>query len=644
MSFRRLCFAAAVPGFLCVSAFGQVIPDQDDKLDNIIVTASRAPIDRVQAGSANTIITRAQIENRQARYVTDILRSVPGFAISRAGTTGSQTQVRVRGAEANHVLVLIDGVRANDPASGDEFRWELLSTSNVERIEIVRGPQSSLWGSDAVAAVVHVITRTGATSPEFSAFTEGGSNNTVNAGLSGGTGSGKWSLNYALEGLNTDGSNISRTGSEDDGSDMTTASVSGRLLASERLTLHFGARVVDAFAQFDPVDFLVTGLPADANVATDARQDYLQFGGTFGSPRERLQHHANVRYFASRNDNLADGTWTSSTASDRITFSYQADIGIGENLLSLAAEYEETGFEQRGEISFGDPNQDQETSVTSAVADFQGRASENLTWLMSARYDDYSDFDNALTGRLSLAYELGPATRLRANVGTGQKAPTFIERFGFFPAQFAGNPDLKPETSTSIDFGIGQSFADDAVELELTVFHQDLENEINGFVFDPATFLFTAANVSGDSSRSGLEFASTFRLAENLEIVASYTYTDAEQEDDQGVAIHELRRPRHTGSLGGNYRFLDERASILLVADYSGTSGDNFFPPFPAPSEIVSLDAYWLVDLTLAYDVTPGVNVFARLTNLLDQEYEQVYGYRNPGRSGFLGARVAFGH
>ena len=115
----------------CAPAFGQFDDDSTEEIDNIIVTASRSPIDMADIGSSTTVISREQIEIRQARYVTDLLRSVPGFAVSQVGTIGSQTQVRVRGAEANHVVVLIDGVRANDPASGDEFRWALLSTGNV---------------------------------------------------------------------------------------------------------------------------------------------------------------------------------------------------------------------------------------------------------------------------------------------------------------------------------------------------------------------------------------------------------------------------------------------------------------------------------------------------------------------------------
>ena len=642
MSFRHFVLASLIFGPAGAPALAQDSKAKEPA-DNILVTASRSPIDQLSLGSATSVITREQIENRQARYVTDMLRTIPGFSVSHSGTTGSQTQVRVRGAEANHVLVLIDGIRANDPASGDEFRWELLSTSNVERIEIVRGPQSSLWGSDAVAAVVHVITRSGSENPELSAYTEGGSHSTLNAGFSGATGGARWSLGYALESLNTDGTNVSRSGSEDDDSDMTTASVSGRFSASENMTIKFGARAVDAYSQFDPVDFLVTGLPQDGDVATDSRQTYLNIGGSLASPGARLAHHLNIRYFDSSNVNLSDGLKASSTASDRVTYSYQADIKIADNLLSLAAEHEDTNFEQRGEINFGDPNQDQNSSVDSLIADFQGRSLEKLTWLLSARYDHYSDFEDALTGRLSLAYEMTESTRLRTTIGTAQKAPTFIERFGFFPGQFIGNPDLKPEKSTSIDVGIDQLLFDDALSLQLTFFAQDLRDEINGFVFDPLTFLFTANNIAGDSSRSGLELASTIRLTERLELAASYTYTDTSEKDDQGIESRELRRPKHSGNVSGNYRLLDNRANIVLVADYGGTRTDIFFPPFPAPSEIVTLDSHWLVDLTVGFDVTESVNLFARATNLLDENYEQVYGYQTRGRSGYVGIRVNFG-
>ena len=354
-------------------------------------------------------------------------------------------------------------------------------------------------------------------------------------------------------------------------------------------------------------------------------------------------HHLDARYLDTDNRNLTDGSLNSSTASDRKTFTYQADIQIGENLLSMAVEHERTRFEQRGEIGFGDPNQDQNMSVNSFIADFQGKSIDRLTWLISGRYDNYSDFDNAVSGRLSLVYRVGNATHVRANFGTGRKTPTFTERFGFFPGLFIGNPDLKPEQSKSYDLGIDQALLDDTVELQFSVYYQDLEDEINGFVFDPDTFLFTAANIDGDSTRQGVEASATLNLTENLSFGGSYTYTDSAENDGLGNDVQELRRPRHTGSLSTGYRFLDDRANLRLVADYGGTSTDIFFPPFPAPSEIVALDSHWLLDLTASYDINRNTNVFVRANNLLDEDYEQVFGYRTPGRSAYAGIRVSFG-
>lgn len=625
--------AAIAASTLVAPSFAASGPSPDDR---IIVTGARAPISAADVGSAVTIISRDDIERRQARYVSDLLRSVPGFAVSHTGVAGSQTQVRVRGSEANHVLVLIDGVRANDPATGDEFRWEYLATANVERIEIVRGPQSALWGSDAIGGVVHIITRSGGNTG-VSGYLEGGSQNTINGAMNGGFGGDNWSVGLGLEQLTTDGSNISRTGTEKDDSDISTASMNARLQASDAIALRFGVRSVDAYSQFDAVDFLLTGLPADSNVATDSTQNYAHLGATFGADSSRVRHHLNARYFDSDNRDLIDGTEESSSGSDRITFAYQADIAMGENMLSLALEHEKTRFEQRGAVVWGDPNQEQEMDVTSAVADFQGRASDNVTWLLSARFDDNSDFDDIVTGRASVAWDLTDATTLRANIGTGQKTPTFIERFGYFPGQFIGNPALKPERSVSYDFGIDQRISNSA-SIQLAAFEQEIKNEIDGFVFDPITFLYTADNLSTISKRRGIEFGARWTLNEQFGLNLQYTYTDATEN-----SARELRRPRHAGSVHADYSFMETRGRVSLVADYGGTRQDMFFPPWPNPSEIVTLKNYWLLDLTAQYQLNDVMNLFARASNLLDTEYEQVYGYRTPGRAVYGGVQVNFG-
>jgi vitamin B12 transporter len=627
-----LLAAFAASTFIAPSfANSNSVPD-----DEIIVTGSRTPISAGDIGSAVTILTRDDIERRQARYVTDLLRSVPGFAISHSGVVGSQTQVRVRGSEANHVLVLIDGVRANDPATGDEFRWEYLATSNVERVEIVRGPQSALWGSDAIGGVVHIITRSDS-SPAINGYLEGGSQNTLNGALNGSFGGNDWSVGIGIEQLTTDGSNISRTGSEDDDADITTASLNARFSPTGSFSLRFGARSVDAYSQFDAVDFFVTGLPADSDVATDSTQHTTHLGATFGNQDSRVRHHLNARYFDSDNRNLLDGTEDSSSGSQRMTFAYQADIAFGDNVLALALEHEDTQFEQRGTVNFGDPNQDQEMNVTSAVADFQGRSTENVTWLLSTRFDNNSDFDDIVTGRASVAWDVGENTTLRANIGNGQKAPTFVERFGYFPGQFMGNPDLKPERSVSYEVGIDQRITTSA-SIQVAVFKQTVEDEIDGFVFDPGTLLFTAKNLDTTSKRSGVEFGAGWTVSEHVDLAMNYTYTNS---TENGAT--ELRRPRHAGNINIDINFLEARGRVTFAANYGGTRQDIFFPPWPNPSEIVTLSNYWLLDLTAQYQVSNAIKLFARTSNLLDTEYEQVYGYNTPGRAVYGGLEVGFG-
>jgi vitamin B12 transporter len=633
MKYRSVLLAAFAASTFAVPSVASSDTPPDDQ---IIVTGSRTPILAGDIGSAVTVITRDDIERRQARYVSDLLRSVPGFAVSHSGVVGSQTQVRVRGSEANQVLVLIDGVRANDPATGDEFRWEYLSTSNVERIEIVRGPQSALWGSDAIGGVVHIITRSDS-APGVGGYLEGGSQNTLNGALNASLGGNNWSTGIGIEQLTTDGSNISRTGSEADDADITTASFNGRFRPSDAISLRFGARSVDAFTQFDAVDFLTTGLPADSDVATDSTQHTAQLGMTFGRQDDRVHHHLNAFYFDSVNRNLLDGREDSSSGSERVTLSYQADIAIGDNMLALALEHENTQFEQRGTPLWADPNQDQEMDVASVIADFQGRSVESVTWLLSARFDNNSDFDDIVTGRASIAWDVSGDTTLRANIGTGQKAPTFVERFGYFPGQFMGNPNLKPERSVSYDIGIEQRMTASA-SIQVAVFKQTVEDEIDGFVFDAESSLFTARNLDTTSRRSGVEVGARWTVSEHLDLSMNYTYTDSTENGET-----ELRRPRHAGNFNVDIKFLEGRGRLSLAADYGGTRQDIFYPPWPAPSEIVTLGNYWLLDLTAQYKMTKAINLFARASNLLDTGYEQVYGYRTPGRAVYGGVEVGYG-
>jgi vitamin B12 transporter len=319
----------------------------------------------------------------------------------------------------------------------------------------------------------------------------------------------------------------------------------------------------------------------------------------------------------------------------------------------VALLHEKQDFRQRGDVIVLDPddpaqnldpNQDQDQRTTAAVLEVIVSPLRQTSISLSARYDDNSDYDDVATYRATTAWTTASTrTRLHASYGTGQKAPTFVERFGFFPDQFVGNPDLVPETSTGWETGIEQPLFDSRVSLGATYFHEDLQDEINGFAFDPATFLFTAENLDGESKRRGVEVTAQARVTEGLRVSGSYTYLDATEPDSStGDETREIRRPRHVASLNGDWRFLANRADVNLNLAYVGDRTDVFFEPVAFEKEIVNLDSYYLASVAVSYRATEQVRVYARVENLLDDNYEDVYGYSTPGRGAYAGIGLSF--
>ena len=615
-----------------------------DVLENILVTASRTPVPASRVGSSYTVISRADLDNRQIVYVTDALRDVPGFAISRAGTFGSQTQLRVRGAEANQVMVLIDGVEANDPALGDEFQFDQLLATGIERIEIVRGPQSALWGSDALAGIVNLITTRGSEPFSADGYLEAGSFGTTHVGGRLTSTGAIYDINTGVSHLDTDGSNISRDGDEDDGNRNTTLNLNAGAQLSERTRIEFFARHTDSVRDYDGIDFVTTGLPTDANRRTDATQDYLRASAATAFLENRWTHRFSVTRLETANENFGDGASLGATAAEKLGFYYQTSLAFTESeahRLTFAVDREEQKFSQRGIASpFGDPNQDQQVDTTGYVLEYQGLDLGPFSFSAALRHDNNSDFDDVGTYRVTGSYLAGTSgTRLHASLGTGQKSPTFIERFGFFSAEFVGNPDLKPERSEGWEIGFERPLRSDSLSIAATYFDEQLEDEIDGFVFDPGTSSFTAANRPGKSRRQGVELQLTASPRDNFDVTASYTYTDSTELASLGTEVNELRRPKNM--LAVNLNFSPRpRATINVNVSYSGGQDDIFFPPFPLPSERVRLDGYTLVDLAVSYRLTPTIQLVGRIENILDENYEDVVGFSTPGVGVYLGVRV----
>jgi len=620
-----------------------------EDVEELVVTGSLDPLPASQIASSLTVINREEIEQRQVRYLSELLRDVPGFAVSQAGGPGSLTQVRVRGAESNQLLVMIDGIRANDPASGDEFQFQYALTSDIERIEIIRGPLSATWGTDALAGVINIIRRKdiAADSSYVRSTAEGGSFGSVTAGLEGGIQRGKTRFSGGVTYLESDGTNVSREGDEKDGAEN--ANLNGRLEveATEALRLTFTGQYVDARSEFDGTSF-VTGLPEDGDQYSDAERTYLSGSADFAPRDSRWNARASVNWMDSDNQNYSFGSVSGSTSSDTLELKAQSTIALVADdplahQVTAALDYRDVSFSQRGTASaFGDPNQDQSYDVMGYAAEYVGRPVEGFTWIASIRQDDFSDFDDATTWQLSAAKFFADSIRLRGSLGTGSKAPTFIERYGFFPDLFVGNPDLKPETSKGWEFGVDLPLGDTAYTFSATWFDQELEDEIDGFVFDPDTFLFTAQNRDGTSDRQGLELVLSGAVTQSLSLDASYTYTDASEINPAGESVAEVRRPEHMASLMLNQAFADGRGNVNLNVNYNGSQTDNFFPPPNFSLVQVELDDYFLVDLATSWSFTPSLELTGRVTNLLDEDFEQILGFASPGRGVFVGLRALF--
>ena len=627
---------------IALSASSLVIPAVsagEAEIQEVLVSASLVPIAANKSANAITVIDSQQLRSRAALSVSDLLRDVPGLAVSRSGVQGSQTQIRARGAEANHLLVLIDGVEANDPSQSDELNWGVLVADDIERIEVIRGPQSSMRGSDAMAGVVNIITRSASQPFSAAAFTEAGSFSTQRSGFNLGAKQGNFDVRLGFSDMQTDGENISRTGDEKDGYENTSINFKAGLQLSEQLRISVAARHSDGMNEFD-ADNDFDGFVEDQDRISEFRNSTMRLQGDYGSADGRWQHKLMVAQSNNDNEAFADGTLGNVTASTKDQIQYIGSLfwNNGAQRLSFLAEREEEDYKQRGPLNWGlDPNQDRERDTDSFALELRTDISDDLSFAASGRYDDNSEFDSASTFRVEAIYQLNDGLRLRSAYGTAVKNPTYTERFGFY-TNFIGNPNLEPEESSSWELGVDKQMGE--LNLSATLFDTELESEIDGFVYDPATFAYTSGNKEGKSQRQGVEFTASVDMSDNLVINAAYTYTDSVEADGVGGYKDEIRRARHTGSLNLAWQAMDN-LQINTNAQYSGSQTDTFFPPWPTPSQTVTMDDYTLININANYSASDKLDIYLRLDNLLDDDYEEVFGYQTLGFGASLGVRFS---
>ncbi|MCP8895140.1 TonB-dependent receptor [Shinella daejeonensis] len=625
---------------ICSPALAQDRPAaaEPTDLDAIVITDGLTSVDLRKSGRAVTVITGEQIEKNHIRYVADALRLVPGFAVSRMGSYGGLSQVRVRGAEGNHVLVVIDGVEVNDNGTG-EFDFSSLIADDIERIEILRGPQSTFWGANAMAGVINIVTKRGERdSATSTARTETGTDGTWLGALS--TRGGGETYDYALSGTfrRSSGFNIANIGREDDGDRNATLNGKFTVDISPDTTIDGTLRYVNRRGDTDPQDF-------DTAMAFDAA-DYIKTRELFGSlglTNTALDGALTQKARISANDihrfnhsGLFGDSWDDG---NRYNATYQASYRFDDlenQVHQLTAGYEW----QRETFSPSHLNETFSRRAHSLVGEYRGEFLDQF-YLNGGLRQDWNDaFANAATWTVSGAWQIpGAHTRLHASIGTAVTNPTFYEQFGYFPGAFIGNPNLRPEESRGWDIGVEQRFFDGELIVDVTYFNQNLKSEIA--TVSDANFNTTAVNLDGTSKRQGVEVAATVDFFNGFTATAAYTYTDAsEQSTAGGPRQAEVRRPRHAGSVNAAYVFDEGRARVFAEAIFNGKMEDAVFATLLPPR--VPLAGYTVVNIGGSYKLNETVEIFGRIDNLFDRDYQEVYGYNAPGLAAFAGVKATF--
>ncbi|MES2449050.1 MAG: TonB-dependent receptor [Pseudomonadota bacterium] len=641
-------FVSTVALIAATPALAQSNPTQpttDDKGDDIVVTASRSGdgVAVKNLGASVTIIDDAALQERQTRIVSDVLRDVPGIAVNRTGAIGGLTQIRVRGTEGNHVLVLIDGIKASDPYYG-EYDFGTLIADEDAKIEVLRGQQSSLYGSDAIGGVIQYITLTGAEAPGIKVRAEGGSFGTASGGarVAGVTGDLDYAVSSSL--YRTDGTPTARNGTRDIGS--TSIGASAKLTWSPSSIFK-----LTGVGRYSYTDALSNN--SESNPASPL------FGYTVDSPGVRLTNTA--FYGLVRAElSLADGRWTNALSGQfadttrkgytsagfdygdkgrRYKGSFESTFRFGtdtfQSRITGAVDVEREEFENTTPSAFVFQGK-RHTDNVGLVGEYDLLVDNRLSLGASIRRDLNTRFADVTTWRAQGSYRFDTGTRIRGAYGTGVKNPGYYELYGYSDGKYIGNPNLKPEKSKGWEAGIEQDFAGNHATIGATYFDSKLEDEI--YTTYPAPlYIATPGNRTTLSRQHGVEVFASATPIPQLRFDLAYTYLHARE---NGAV--EVRRPNHIASLNTTVFSADKRFSGTLTVRYNGRQTDV---AYTNPSYIpvtVSLQEYVLVNLNAEYKVTDKISVYGRVENLFNEDYEEVFSFATPGRAAYGGVKVRF--
>ena len=620
--FLRCVFAVALLG----PGAGALAQDHGQgDLEEVVVTSSRIEMPLSRIGTSISVIDGAEIELRGYSSLTDVLRTQPGIAVSGSGGVGKVTTLRVRGEEGFRTLVVVDGIKLADPTApqvGPSVD-HLLTTGDLERVEVLRGTQGFIYGADA-GGVINVMSRTGQGPVGGRLGIEYGAYDTraLEGRVSGG--SEKADYSFSIKDLQSEGFNAQTADTilrDDDGYENTTVHAKLGWNATENLRLQLVAHDIDARSQFDgcgfPTSFDCVGTSQQTTYRISADLDAGNFANSF----------------ALSNLDVA----TASFADGIESFASDGALARAEYMGSYKPTALTTfvyGLESQREAIESEP----ETSTRRQDGyyfEYQGQLTERFFMSAGARYDVNEDFGSHRSGRVTIAYlralGQGGSVKYRASIGSGFRAPSLFEiayaRGGFaFPP--ASELRLSEETSTGYDLGVDFGTADGA-SFALTYFKQRIENEI---YFDLTAFS-GYLQASGQSESRGLEAIAVAPIGARWQLLANFTYNDTS--DIEGR--QRIRRPQLFGNVGFRYASTSER--VRLIANYR-LARDTVDEVFGLGR--LRLDDYGVFDVGATVTVSPLLELYARVENLTDEQYEEIAGFRTPGRIVVGGGRLNF--
>ncbi len=612
--------------------------------DEVIVVANRTAELSRKVGQSVTILDESAIRGSQTPTIAELLIQTPGVTMVRNGGEGEPTSILIRGADADETLVLIDGVQINDPSQpAGDFDFANLLTGDVSRIEILRGAQSTLWGSQAMGGVIDVITALPSKALQGDASVEGGSHGTqdYNAGV-GGT---LDRLTFRLAGgyyTTTGVSAFDKTfgGRETDG--FHNSGVSGRLgyQITPHIQLDLRGYYTSSWNAFDGYDTPTGDFGDDAEYGKTVQ--YVTYAGlNFSLFGDRLKNRVAAQYTNTDrrlyDPGAAPSTETFYGYGANTRFEYQGTLDIADGYKAVFGAQHEHATIDTGAPAYLSAPLKAHADIDSGYAQIQGEVIKDLTLTGGLRYDAHSTFGGHTTGQANAAWALnGGSTILRASFGQGFKAPALYQLFSAYGPAVLPTAPLRPETANSWDLGVEQHLWDGRAQVSATYFGRDTRDLIQFVGSLPGAPFGGYANVD-HATAEGIELQGLVRLTAALSLSANYTYTDAEN-----VSSHAPlpRRPKSTANASATYVWPFKLTTTLAVR-YASLSHDQGFDQFFNTVPEV-LKAYALVDLRAAYPVTDHFELYGRIENLFDQRYETAYQYGTLGRGAFIGLRAKF--